>query len=292
MLGYYNLSLQGESHKKDGTVCQDASRIEKIPCGWIIAAIADGVGSAKHSDVGSSLAVHTVIEHISESCPAEWSVSELTAALRAAYKSSLEKITAKADDDGNDLSEYDTTLTAAIYNGSRLVYAHVGDGGIITLSKNGDFSMLTAPQKGEEFNSVSPLRSEKSWEFGSNSDDDSICAFAMVTDGIYDVVCPWLLSQQEQKIYINYIRPFMDRNLLKAGTTEDFEIIKTEAEGFLDSERNQNITDDKTVAVVINTDVMPAVKPDEYYAEPDWARLQGENRKFLYSEDCGGESRK
>lgn len=288
MLGYYNLSLQGDSHKDKNIVCQDASLIKELPCGWIIAVIADGVGSAKYSDVGSLLAVNNIVEYFNEHCPLEWDIAELKDTLLVAYEATLEKITEHAEVEGESLSEYDTTLTIAVYNGDQVVYAHVGDGGIITLSKDGDFALLTLPQKGEEFNVVSPLRNKKAWVFGESNLD--VCALAMFTDGIYDVVCPWILSQQEQKIYINYIRPFMDRNILKSDTMEDFEVIKKEAENFLNSAQNSSITDDKTVAVVINTNFIPAIKNSDYYAEPDWVQLQNENKQNLYKDD-GGDSK-
>jgi serine/threonine protein phosphatase PrpC len=251
-----------------------------------VAVIADGVGSAKNSDVGAKLAVDTVVNYVHDRCSPEWNTEELQNVLRVAYETALEKITERAEADGESLSDYDTTLTTAVYNGNQIVYAHVGDGGIVTLSKDGDFAMLTSPQKGEEFNSVSPLRSKKAWAFGESNQELEICALAMFTDGIYDVVCPWLLSQQEQKIYVNYIRPFMDRNILKSDTMEDFEVIKREAEAFLNSEQNAGITDDKTVAVVINTDFTPAVKNIDYYTEPDWVQLQSENKQNLYN--CEG----
>jgi hypothetical protein len=281
MLGYYNLSLQGTSHKASGTVCQDSSHIEILKNGWAVAVIADGLGSAKHSDIGAYLAVNTVVEHIKKFCPNKWELKKFIPILRQAYKSAWTEIIKKAAIAGNDTSEYDTTLTTAIYNGKQLVFAHVGDGGIVTLSKYGDFAMLTNPQKGNEFNTVSPLRSEEKWVFGNSKND--VCAFSMFTDGVYDVVCPWLLAKREQPVYVNYIRPFMDRNLLKANDMKDFEKIRKEVRVFLNSEYNSNITDDKTIATVINMDILPAVKPDEYYAEPNWAQIQSEHRKKLYS---------
>ena len=49
MLGYYKMSIIGTAHqaKKDG-VCQDASDVAVLKNGWIVAAIADGLGSAKN----------------------------------------------------------------------------------------------------------------------------------------------------------------------------------------------------------------------------------------------------
>jgi serine/threonine protein phosphatase PrpC len=249
--------------------------------GWAVAIIADGLGSAKHSDTGSFLAVSTVIDHMQRHCPKKWDIKKLTACLRESFLTALRNINKKASKEKNSAAEYDTTLTVAVYNGSQVVFGHVGDGGIITLSKYGNFLMLTRPQKGDEFNTVNPLKNMEKWVFGAS--DNDICAFAMFTDGIYDVICPWILAEQEQPIYINYIRPFIDRNLLTVNSMKDFVKIKTEIEAFLNSEYNAKITDDKSIAAVINLSTLPIVRTDEYYAEPEWERLQNENKKKLYS---------
>ena len=281
MLGYYNLSMQGTSHKSSGTVCQDSSLTMTLDNGWVIAVIADGLGSAKYSDTGSFLAVDTVTQYVKKHCPKKWVIPKITAVLKHAFSASLDVISKKASKEKNSLCDYDTTLTVAIYNGSQVVFAHVGDGGIITLSKYGDIAMLTKPQKGDEFNMVSPLKCEAKWAFGSS--DNDVCALAMFTDGIYDVVCPWILAEQKQPVYVNYVRPFMDRNVLKVNSMKDFVKIKGEVETFLEGGYNANITDDKTVAVIINMSVLPSVKQSGYYTEPDWEELQNEKRKKLYT---------
>jgi serine/threonine protein phosphatase PrpC len=252
-----------------------------LPNGWAICLIADGLGSAKHSDAGAFLAVSTVIDHLAKFCPKKWAVPKMISVLKEAYSRALENISRRAVRDRNSVDDYDTTLTVAVYNGNQAVFGHVGDGGIVTLCENGDFKMLTNPQKGGEFNTVSPLKCREKWSFGNS--ENNICALAMFTDGIYDVVCPWILSGQKQPVYVQYIRPFMDRNILKADSMKDFVKIRREVEEFLNSDYNAKITDDKTIAAVINLETMPAVKPDDYYREPDWEGLQNEKRKKLYS---------
>ncbi|MCL1867263.1 MAG: protein phosphatase 2C domain-containing protein, partial [Oscillospiraceae bacterium] len=225
------MSLQGTSHKASGTVCQDSSCTTLLDNGWAIAVIADGLGSAKHSDIGSFLAVNTVVEYVKKHCPKKWVIPKIITVLKNSFSVSLDLITKRAVKEKNPLNDYDTTLTVAVYNGSQAVFGHVGDGGIITLSRHGDYSMLTRPHKGGEFNMVSPLKCEGRWTFG-NSDND-ICALSMFTDGIYDIVCPWILSEQKQPVYVNYVRPFMDRNVLKVHSMKDFMKIKNEVELFL-----------------------------------------------------------
>ncbi|MCL1881122.1 MAG: protein phosphatase 2C domain-containing protein [Oscillospiraceae bacterium] len=283
MFGYYNLSLQGRSHKAGKIPCQDANRVMVLSNGTIVAAIADGLGSAPYSDIGSFLAVDTVVEHMKLHAEPVWNIQELHSGLKSAFTLALERIQKKAKQDKNPVADYDTTLTAAVYDGSQVVYAHVGDGGIITLSSKGKLRRLTEVQKGGEFNSVCPLKNVDSWVFGQSK--DNVCAFSLFTDGIYDVVCPWLLAGSDPPIYINYVRPFMDRNLLKAETPEDFSKIKKEVKNFLESEHNSSITDDKTVVTIINTEITPKLRDESYYAEPDWQALQQETRKKLYTQN-------
>lgn len=282
MIGYYKMSLIGSSHLSDkGGVCQDSSDAKTLPNEWVVASIADGLGSATHSDIGSSLAVCEVIRFIESNIPEVWHDESLISLFRTAYHSALKHIRERAKKDGKPIKDYDTTLTTVIYNGTNAVFGHVGDGGIIALSPYGDFSILTKAQKGEEFNSVTPLRSgPDNWVFGAAP--ETVAALLMLTDGVYDVACPWLIAKQEQKIYINYVRPFMDRNVLYVKTAADFENTQKEVEDFLNSEQSRQITDDKTILGIINTDILPEVKPDEYYAEPDWKRLAEEHRAKLY----------
>ncbi|MFZ1780520.1 MAG: PP2C family serine/threonine-protein phosphatase [Enterococcus aquimarinus] len=282
MIGFYKMSLIGSSHLSDaGGVCQDSNDAKTLPNGWVVASIADGLGSARHSDVGSSLAVSEVLRFISSNVPEVWHDESLISLFRTAYHSAYRLIKERAEKDGNPAKDYDTTLTTVIYNGSNAVFGHVGDGGIITLNPYGDFSILTKAQKGDEFNSVTPLRSgPDNWIFGVAP--ESVAALLMLTDGIYDVACPWLIAKQEQKIYVNYVRPFMDRNILSVKTAADFENAQKEVEDFLNSEQSRQITDDKTILAIINTDILPEVKPDEYYDEPNWKHLAEEHRAKLY----------
>jgi len=283
MLGFYNFSLQGSSHKASGKECQDSSNIVMLKNGWIVSVIADGLGSARCSDVGSSNAVQTIINYLQNHLLIEWNVEMIYDVLREAYISAKDSIANISQSSDISIREYDTTLTTAVYNGKQIVYAHVGDGGIVQILDDGRFAQLTVAQKGEEFNSVEPLRNEKAWAFGSS--DENVCAFAMFTDGVYDVVCPWILASEEQKIYVNYVRLFMDMNVIKAESEEDFILLKENAKNFLLSDYNSNITDDKTVAVVVNTDIIPPLQSEEYYIEPNWEALKRKNDDKLYSQE-------
>lgn len=282
MLGYYKMSIIGIAHQanKDG-VCQDASDVAVLKNGWVVAAIADGLGSAKKSDIGSITAVKTVLSFVKENYPDKWHEESLISLLRMAYHKALKTIIALSEENQDELCDYDTTLTAVIYNGANVVYGHVGDGGVITLSSYGDYSVLTKVQKGETFNETYPLRAgPESWSFGFANED--VCSLIMMTDGIFDVAYPWLLARTNQPIYVNFVRPFMDINILKVSTPADFENAQVKITDFFKGSYCKQITDDKTIVGIINTDVMPETKPKEFYTEPDWEKLAKEHHDRLY----------
>jgi hypothetical protein len=103
----------------------------------------------------------------------------------------------------------------------------------------------------------------------------------LATDGIYDVFFPYLLKDKNDGLYITLIRFFMDNNILKADENTISDIGKTR-ENYFNSDTCDTIIDDKTLVVLINGDVMPALKEKEYYAEPDWDTLQTEWNKKAY----------
>ena len=59
----YGFSIQGKSHIDKGTVCQDSNKTGQLCAGYYFGAVADGVGSAPHSDIGSSQAKETLNEN-------------------------------------------------------------------------------------------------------------------------------------------------------------------------------------------------------------------------------------
>lgn len=55
------VSVCGSSHEKTGQSCQDAYYWEALPDGTILAAVADGAGSAAHSEVGAAVATQAAV---------------------------------------------------------------------------------------------------------------------------------------------------------------------------------------------------------------------------------------
>ena len=190
----YGFSIQGKSHIDKETVCQDSNKTGRLRAGYYFGAVADGVGSAPHSDIGSKLAVEKLYEYCDKNIKKGMDQMDVEDVLCAGYEYAMETIQKYADSHDKKIENYDTTLSAVIYNGKKIIYAHAGDGGIIVRQTNGIVKPVTKRQKGADGTSVIPLRAgEHSWEIGTYS--GNVAAVLLVTDGmLHGVFQPTLLN--------------------------------------------------------------------------------------------------
>ncbi len=129
--------------------------------------------------------------------------SDRTELLKDGFTAALGAVNAKALEEQTELSEYDTTLSAALYDGTHTVFGQSGDGGIIGMNCDGRYELLTRVQKGEAYNEVFPLRcGSAKWDFGQT--DKEFAGLLLLTDGVLDVAVPALLSGQPEPLYINF----------------------------------------------------------------------------------------
>lgn len=189
----YGFSQQGKSHIQKGVVCQDSHRIEIMENGWYILVVADGVGSAKHSEDGSRIASETVARYCKNNILPDMTGEQIIERIKESYQIAFRQIEIFCQDIGGQIEDYDTTLTTAVYTGAEVYYGHAGDGGIIVKDSKGHYEMITVPQKGVDGISVRPLRSgSDSWEFGIRS--KKVTAVLLATDGMLDTLLPPLLN--------------------------------------------------------------------------------------------------
>lgn len=281
MLLSYGISITGLSHLKQNIPCQDAHCCQTLANGWVAAAVADGVGSARHSEIASGMACDVLMRTCAECVTKDTEFSEARHILAQAYQNADREIKEYADRAGDFVTDYDTTLSAVIYDGERLAYGHSGDGGIIALTCEGDYVKVTRPQKADDGICVVPLRAgEKYWVFGE-CESVPLASVLLATDGLYDNFMPYLLRDQPVEFYIPLLRWFMDNNIIGI-TEENRQDTEESRRNFLCGENCVTITDDKTVLAVFNPEIMPKLKEDSYYAEPDWVQLQEKWNRRVY----------
>ena len=277
MILSYGFSDVGSSHTKKDAVCQDSNKILTLENGSVIAAIADGVGSCRYSDESSKIAVETAATYCAKEIEGSNGV-DLIAIIEKSFTLAERAIDELSLSRNHLQTEYDTTLSLVIYDGKTVTYGHCGDGGIIGLSKSGDYIKVTEPQKVDGLY-VLPLRDKSRWVFGSH--EEEIVSVLLATDGVYDTFFPYLLKGQPVEVYIPLIRYFMDNNIVKA-TAKNIDEIGKERRDFINSEACASITDDKTLVVLIADDRAAEIKDEAYYKEPDWDSLQQEWNKKAY----------
>lgn len=279
---YYDISLRGTSHIKsdkpnqDYALCIDESN-------YLIGAIADGVGSSKHSDIASKTAVEISIKYCKEHISSKniGNIEEIQEVIKSAYAHAQNTIEEIAITNSNEFFDYDTTLSLVIYDGKNIIYGHSGDGGIVLLTRKGDYVKLTNPQKTSDGVCVIPLRAgSKDWEFGFYTDEE-VVSVLLATDGIYDIFFPYLLRGEETEVYVPLIRYFMDNNVIGVNK-KNIKEVKEQRISFLESDACKGITDDKSVLVMINNKINVDFKEETFYAEPNWNELQEKWNKKAY----------
>ena len=318
----YGFSLIGKSHIERNSCCQDSHCIKRMKNGWVIAAIADGVGSASNSHIGSKIATDTVVEFCDRCMPWDYNIISTKSMLRTAFNYAYKLILEESEKSGEPIESYDTTLSVVIYDGQRIIYGHSGDGAIIGLTSFGDFVEISRAQKGPDGVSVIPLRGGYT-QWAIDAYEEDLVAVMLMTDGMFETLCPYLLKDSftknnkvytplgsffadpkgfndkeedlktTQKLIENFLvadddyddSAFYDRltDIYKHHIPNDYtEVIEALKEKNFPVAMMKNEQDDKTMVGLINIDAHFDDKDKFFYAEPDWQALQEAWNRMAY----------
>jgi hypothetical protein len=207
-------SVCGASHERTGQPCQDAQNSVVLPDGTLIAAVADGAGSARLAEVGAAVAVRAAIEFFSAG-PAEWhghparesenATTErmgetpmplgATAAqpddeqhkawLTKAVAAARAAVVAEAAARGAEPRDLASTLIVLLARPGLVAAAQIGDGAVVVAEGGEGLCAITKPSSGEFLNETTFLTSP-------NADEQLQLAFwrgavahlAAFTDGL------------------------------------------------------------------------------------------------------------
>lgn len=149
-------SVRGASHARSDQECQDAHAIVLLPNGTLVAAVADGAGSAAISEVGSALAVAAAVAAIGAAAtlPSATDENGWQALLTDAARLALLRLEAEAEKRKVDLNALATTLLLAVATPETTAVLQIGDGAIVVGDADGGASALTFPLHGEYANTT------------------------------------------------------------------------------------------------------------------------------------------
>lgn len=282
MIKTFNITQQGESHLKKDLPCQDYSctkRMTHLDQEIIIAAVSDGVGSCEYSQIGSKVAVESFIECLTfniENKVEEFSEETILTILKHAFHYSLSQINKTSEKDELPFLEYDCTLTGVVYVGDTLYFGHVGDDGIVALYSDGKYEMITDRHKGEEANSVFPLREEDTWQFGKCK---NIASFVLMTDGVLDF-CVDSIAMNNRVFF-----PFLEPALTE--TEKDEKEQQSEWENYLAGKSEdfpdfrKIVTDDISFVVIQNVDQLKNMELPISFDSKKWEKDTLKRKKKL-----------
>ena len=264
----YKCNMAGPYHIESDLPCQDSFAIIRKDS-FSFLAVTDGLGSELYSDVGAAVAAHTAVEYCSERITEGMEFAEIKKVMNNALVYAYKDVLTRAAEDGNDPDEYDTTLCLAVYDGKNLYFAQSGDSGLVALLENGEYYRATTQQRDEEGRVFPLCWGPEKWEFGCV--EAPVSAFMLMTDGIFEQICPKLMRKRKIEINVPLARRFLDH----------FDCTEKAVHKYLEHYPRYLLDDDKTVVVLINPERRPEEKDEAYYAIPDWQAMRDEAEALL-----------
>ncbi len=287
MLTHFCVTQQGERHIKKDDPCQDYSAserfyIEKFNADFVVAAVADGVGSCALSQYGSKAAVESLLRFMKQGlCDVIPEINDVNMLkmLEAGFTYALSQVEETAEKEEWPFLELDSTLTAIVYNGSDLWFGHIGDDGVVALYTDGTYEMITSRHKGEEAHSVFPLRNYDMWQFGKA--EKPVASLALMTDGVLDYCVD--MEIMNNRVYFPFLEPALTEPIVSDEQAEEHRVDWDDymsgraeyPERFRDS-----VTDDISFVVVQNSDLVAAL-PEIVFDSAKWAEDSARRKKEL-----------
>ncbi len=241
-------SVQGTSHSRTGQPCQDSSSVGVgAPDGIFVAAVADGGGSvelyADGSRIGACAATQRAVRLL------RLHVRPLKETLLEAAHFAREALETEACRQNRSLRDFATTLIVAICAPEITGAPQIGDGGMVTAGdgisadEGGDYTLFSAPQRGEYANTTNFITSS-GWRASHAIRllRGSVSRVAMFTDGIqsialnaasgntlhapfFDPLYSRAEQQEDEQAAGNYIAAFLSTPRVTARASDDLTLL-------------------------------------------------------------------
>lgn len=237
----------GTSHSKAGLPCQDRLACVALGDDTLIAAVADGAGSAAKAELGAEVAVGTIIQSVSAAIEA--GRTDFAAILRAAAFEAREKVLAAALEEGAEARDLASTLLSAVLGPAGGAALQIGDGVIVVNEDGNGWCWVFWPQRGEYANTTRFLTDEDAETFLQ------VAAFAgrpltdiaLTTDGLEPLALHYATKSVHEPFFEGIFGP-----LFGARGTKEITPLCSALAGFLASERVRLRTDDD-VSLILAT---------------------------------------
>lgn len=270
-IGVAGVTKRGVAHRCYGTRCQDAHMIRRVKQvaiwkdggkrdrllpgkEYVVAAVADGLGSEAHSDIGAHAAVNTAVSTMCELIGTWCATGDSALAismprfLEQAMIKANNAVVKKAASMELPANEFDATLAIAVYDGDQLFFASAGDSGVIAKTDAG-FELVTHPSREGEA-STYPLYCREKWEIGACG--EHVQGFLLATDGVLELLVP---EFNNEKLKEKGVHLFMGAGYKSVGASDIDAALEKRVENVLHRIQGNRYTyDDATVVVALDWD--------------------------------------
>lgn len=239
-------SVPGASHVRKGLPCQDAHRVEELSRGGMVAAVADGLGSAVCAERGAQAATDAAITLLRATLNRALPKTEASwqKVIAQAFAEARRTLLTLAETENCPPADYATTLLVAVVTKQWLAVGHLGDGAVVAWLTDGTIATLSKPQRGEFANETQPLTSADALAAVAYfCRAEPVQALALFTDGVQQLC----LAAADYTPYEPFFAPLFSQ------VCQPFNRWEAESAliAFLQSERlGKRSDDDKTLALL------------------------------------------
>ena len=204
-------SVTGTGHLQAGQGCQDYTcflTMPRLTPDTIIAAAADGLGSAAQSALGSRIASQAACAHASHLL---WQQRNhhadpdaLESVLNHAILNARTSLEKAARTKGIPLPQLATTITLVIHTSNTLAAIQIGDGAAVVSTSHDDFHALLKPDRGEYANETAALTQRRSLQqakLAIAKPHQPVTTIALTTDGLVHVTMDAATSEPHNPFY-------------------------------------------------------------------------------------------
>lgn len=242
-------SAIGTRHEQRGQPCQDYGNF-RFEGSYLLGAVSDGAGSAKHSEIGSRVAVESALAAMSKALTCQFSqepsweeMQPFAAGLFAqVFEEILSALEQEAIASSCELRDLGCTLLAFAATSEWVAAMQIGDGFMMLRSHESEpCQLLFKPDKGEFINETIFVTTPQAIDYMSVCVEAVDSPFLCVaTDGLERVA----VRLQDWQPHAPFFQPFEDCLTKLPTAAEQNSYLQT----FLESERlNAKTDDDKTL---------------------------------------------
>jgi protein phosphatase 2C-like protein len=241
----------GTSHLKTGSPCQDRFSCAILNEGTLVAAVADGAGSAPLADQGAEIAVETVVRRVSANVQRQR--ADFAAILVEAAAEARQAVLAAASEQGTEARALASTLLATIAGPDGGAALQIGDG-VIVVSDGEGWRWVFWPQRGEYANTTHFLTDEDAPSvLQVVALPKEVTDMALMTDGLEPLALHYAIRSVHEPFFYGIFDP-----LFRAEGHEEITSLSAALESFLSSQRIASRTDDDVSLVVATRRPQPS----------------------------------